>query len=71
MTDSADALFTGTPLTPLRYAQMLAEALWEKHWKTDAPEWQVQPDLVGVLTQIDNMTAGLVRAVGQTSRDTP
>lgn len=48
---------------PLGYATHLACALWEKHWKADAPDWKPLPDLLGVLTQIDNMTAGLVRGV--------
>jgi hypothetical protein len=45
----------------LKYAQRLATALYEKHWKDSAPAWKVLPDLLGVLTQIDNMTAGLIR----------
>ncbi|WP_157080772.1 hypothetical protein [Methylobacterium variabile] len=45
-----------------RYAERLAVALWEKHWKADAPLWRpLAGDLVGILTQIDNMTTGLVR----------
>jgi len=43
------------------YAQRLATSLWEQHWKADAPDWKPLPDLLGVLTQIDNMTAGLER----------
>ncbi len=45
----------------LGYAQRLATVIWEKHWKDDAPNWKPQPDLIDVLTQIDNMTAGLSR----------
>ena len=45
----------------LGYAQRLATSLWERHWKTDAPDWKPLPDLLGVLTQIDNATACLVR----------
>lgn len=45
----------------LGYAQRLATALWEKHWKDRAPDWKPLPDLIGVLTQIDNSTADLVR----------
>lgn len=48
-------------LAALKQAQRLATALWEKHWKADAPDWKVQPDLFGVLLQIDNATADLVR----------
>lgn len=45
----------------LQYAQSLATALWEKHWKEAAPNWRALDDLTGVLTQIDNAVAGLVR----------
>lgn len=47
-----------------RYATQLATALWEKHYKTDAPQWKVLPDLYGALSQIDNMTCRLIRADG-------
>lgn len=43
----------------LGYATRLAEALWERHWKTGAPDWSPAPDLLGLITQIDTMTAGL------------
>ncbi len=43
------------------YAARLAVTLWEKHWKSDAPNWSPAPDLMTVLSQIDNMTTGLVR----------
>lgn len=46
----------------LGYATRLAESLWEKHFKRDAPHWKPLPDLLGVLTQIDNMTTGLARS---------
>jgi hypothetical protein len=39
------------------YASRLAVAIWEKHSKDAAPQWK--PDLMGVLTQIDNMSSGL------------
>ena len=41
------------------YARRLAEAIWQKHYKAAAPQWKPFDDLMGVLTQIDNMTAGL------------
>lgn len=53
----------------LKYAQRLATSLWEQHWKADAPEWKPLPELVGVLTQIDNAVAGLVRPI-QTAEQT-
>lgn len=45
------------------YAERLVSVLHEKHWRADAPQWKpLSGDLVGILTQIDNMTAGLIRA---------
>jgi hypothetical protein len=41
------------------YAKRLAQAIWQKHYKATAPQWKPLDDLMGVLTQIDNMTAGL------------
>lgn len=41
------------------YAKRLAVAIWEQHYKDVAPQWNPLDDLMGVLTQIDNMTAGL------------
>jgi hypothetical protein len=49
------------PEDALGYATRLATILWELHWKEQSPNWKPLPDLVGVLTQIDNMTAGLRR----------
>lgn len=43
------------------YASRLAVAIWEKHYKDAAPEWKPLNDLMGVLTQIDNMTSDLTR----------
>ena len=43
------------------YASRLAVAIWEQHYKDVAPQWKPLDDLMGVLTQIDNMTAGLTR----------
>jgi hypothetical protein len=42
------------------YAKSLAESLWRKHFRERAPDWKPLPDLLGVLTQIDNMVAELV-----------
>ena len=43
----------------LGYATRLAQHLWETHWKDAAPDWKPLPDLMGVLTQIDNAVANL------------
>jgi len=42
------------------YAKRLAEAIWRKHYQSTAPKWEPFCHLMGVLTQIDNMTAALV-----------
>ena len=44
------------------YALRLATAIWEKHYKDESPHWEVNDSLLGVLTQIDNMTTGLAKA---------
>lgn len=44
------------------YAKRLAEAIWEKHYKKESPHWRPLHDVLGVLTQIDNMTCGLEKA---------
>jgi hypothetical protein len=41
------------------YAKRLAEFIWAKHYKNESPNWTPLPDVLGVLTQIDNMTCGL------------
>lgn len=59
----------GEVVTVLSYATRLAEAIWRKHYATDAPNWKPLPDLMGVLTQIDNMTNGL--ATSRTGESVP
>ena len=41
------------------YAKDLITAVWEKHYKDIVPEWEPCDNLMGVLTQIDNMLTGL------------
>jgi len=43
------------------YASRLATAIWQKHYMKDAPKWKPLNTTEGVLTQIDNMTCGLVK----------
>lgn len=62
---TSEPVYTAQPVDAFGYAQRLAAILWEKHWKDDAPEWKPLPDIVGVLTQIDNMVAGLSRDLPQ------
>ena len=43
------------------YASRLATAIWQKHYMKDSPKWKPLNTTEGVLTQIDNMTCGLVK----------
>ncbi len=45
-----------------KYARGLAVTCAEKHWKDNAPNWRPLDDLVGILTQLDNMLSGMDRA---------
>jgi hypothetical protein len=45
-----------------QYAKDLLLALHAKHFPDGSPDFEALPDLGGVLTQIDNLTTGLVRA---------
>jgi hypothetical protein len=44
------------------YAKRLAQDLWRRCYKDEAPHWQPFDDLTGILTQIDNMISGLPAA---------
>ena len=46
-----------------RYAKDLTVSIWRKHFEATAPGWKPLDDLYGLLSQIDNMTVDLVRAV--------
>ena len=43
------------------YASSLATLIWQKHYMKDSPKWKPLETTYGVLTQIDNMTCGLVK----------
>jgi len=43
-----------------REAEGLAVTLWSLHYRHCAPEFNLCDSVVGVITQIDNMTAGMV-----------
>ena len=46
------------------YAERLARMLWQEHYAEDAPQWEpLAGDLLGLLSQIDNMASGLTRAI--------
>lgn len=42
-----------------RQAVMLADALWRNHYSDLAPQWRPLDTLDGVISQIDNMSAGI------------
>lgn len=44
------------------YAKRLAESIWKDHYKEISPHWRPFPTTLGVLTQIDNMIAGLEKS---------
>lgn len=37
----------------------LMQVIWRQEYRNEAPDWQPLPDLVGMITQIDNMYAGV------------
>ena len=43
------------------YASSLATAIWQKHYMKESPKWKPLDTTEGVLTQIDNMTCGLIK----------
>ena len=43
------------------YASSLATTIWQKHYMKESPKFALLDTTEGVLTQIDNMTCGLVR----------
>jgi hypothetical protein len=43
------------------YASNLATAIWQKHYMKESPKFALLDTTEGVLTQIDNMTCGLVK----------
>ena len=43
------------------YASNLAKTIWQKHYMKESPKFALLDTIEGVLTQIDNMTCGLVR----------
>lgn len=41
------------------YAHNLAVSIYGQHYADKSPNWRPLPDIIGLLTQIDNMYAGL------------
>ena len=45
--------------TEYNYAVGIATYMWKKYYKEISPKWEPLEDTLGVLTQIDNMIAGM------------
>lgn len=59
-------------LALLQSMKNLAQAIWQSHYRDDSPDFQLLDDCHGVLSQIDNMVTGLVRAPSpDVGRDNP
>ncbi len=56
---ASDMVADGDGWTPLKYARQLATSLAAKY-PDRHPDWEPLPDLMGLLSQIDNATTGLV-----------
>jgi hypothetical protein len=48
-------------MSEYEYVKQIAVHLWTRYYKAESPQWEPLPELTGVLTQIDNMIAGLNR----------
>jgi hypothetical protein len=51
------------------YASNLAKTIWQKHYMKESPKFALLDTTEGVLTQIDNMTCGLVRETAQQEQE--
>ena len=61
ITDIKEALAQPEQDSTYTYASSLATAIWQKHYIKESPKFALLDTIEGVLTQIDNMTCGLVR----------
>ena len=46
-------------MSEYEYAKQIAVYLWGTYYKEEAPGWEPLSSLMGLLSQIDNMIAGL------------
>ncbi len=54
----------------LNYARLLATNICKKEYP-EAKGWEPLPDVLGILTQIDNMVAGMQRIEAKTIKEEP
>ena len=59
--DALEALAQPEQDSTYTYASSLATTIWQKHYIKESPKFALLDTTEGVLTQIDNMTCGLVR----------
>ena len=59
--DALEALAQPDQDSTYTYASSLATTIWQKHYIKESPKFALLDTIEGVLTQIDNMTCGLVR----------
>jgi hypothetical protein len=59
--DTTPALLDGPADLAYRSALSLATSMWKRHYSRKSPQWKPESDLVGLISQIDNMAAGLGR----------
>jgi hypothetical protein len=59
--DALEALAQPEQDSTYTYASNLAKTIWQKHYIKESPKFALLDTTEGVLTQIDNMTCGLVR----------
>jgi hypothetical protein len=59
--DALEALAQPEQDSAYTYASSLAKTIWQKHYMKESPKFALLDTTEGVLTQIDNMTCGLVR----------
>ena len=56
-------------INPFDYARGIALALHQKHYR-DVVNWKPLDDIIGIMTQIDNMTCGLTKPLSHTDAPT-
>jgi len=45
--------------TDYEHLKDLTVRIWEEFYKEESPEWEPLDDILGLITQIDNMVCGL------------
>ena len=56
--------FSETDSLAMIEAKSLAMSLWSKYYKEESPDFYLCDSVAGIISQIDNMTAGLTKLKG-------